>query len=166
MTIADEIKQTLKMDDLFRAYGLEPNRAGFVICPFHSEKTASLKAYADNTRFKCFGCGAQGDVISFVTMLFGLEYIGAIKKINEDFSLNLLLEKPKYSQYRMVKKDIEERKKQELIVKSAKEKYREYNQVMRLLAPASLDEPLHPLFIEALHNRDRLCCFLNLIERR
>lgn len=87
MTIADEIKQSIKMDDLFRAYGLEPNRAGFVICPFHSEKTASLKAYADNTRFKCFGCGAQGDVISFVMLMHNITYSQAILRIKDDFFL-------------------------------------------------------------------------------
>lgn len=62
----DIIKGSLTMRDIFAKYGFEQNRAGFIVCPFHSEKTASLGTYANDKRWKCFGCGAGGDVISFV----------------------------------------------------------------------------------------------------
>lgn len=166
MTIADEIKQSIKMDDLFRAYGLEPNRAGFVICPFHSEKTASLKAYADNTRFKCFGCGAQGDVISFVMQYDSLTYQQAIIKLNSNFSLNLADEPIKYSQRRKMARAISKRHKSERQYDKIKAQYRECNMILRELAPQSIDEPLHPLFIWALHNKDRLAFLLDEESRR
>ena len=38
---------------------------GFVLCPFHNERTASLRVFPDN-HFHCFGCGAHGDSIEFV----------------------------------------------------------------------------------------------------
>ena len=38
------------------------------LCPFHNEKTPSFVIYPDN-HFKCFGCGAKGDVIDFVKLL-------------------------------------------------------------------------------------------------
>lgn len=166
MTIADEIKQSIKMDDLFRAYGLEPNRAGFVICPFHSEKTASLKAYADNTRFKCFGCGAQGDVISFVMQYDNLTYQQALIKLNNDFSLNLVDEPIKYSQRRKMAKTVAKRHESERRYEKIKAQYRECNMILRELAPQSIDEPLHPLFIWALHNKDRLAFLLDEESRR
>lgn len=56
------------------------NRAGFTACPFHNEKTPSLKIFPDN-RFHCFGCGADGDAIDFIMKLHRLEFIPAVKKI-------------------------------------------------------------------------------------
>lgn len=64
MTI-EEIKQQYSMRDVVERYGLYPNRAGFLHCPFHeSDHTASLKIYKDS--FYCFGCHAHGDIFSFV----------------------------------------------------------------------------------------------------
>lgn len=74
----DIIKGSLTMRDIFAKYGFEQNRAGFIVCPFHSEKTASLGTYANDKRWKCFGCGAGGDVISFVMKLFGLNFSQAV----------------------------------------------------------------------------------------
>ena len=89
MIIADEIKNRLTMDDIFAAYGFEPDRGGFIRCPFHSEKTPSLSAYDHGQKWKCFGCGEQGDVIFFVMKLFGLNFGQAVLRINEDFGLGL-----------------------------------------------------------------------------
>lgn len=60
----DEIKQSVKMSEILSRYGLKPNRAGFICCPFHKEKSASCKIYDDS--FYCFGCGIGGDVFDFV----------------------------------------------------------------------------------------------------
>ena len=60
----EEIKQSVKMLDILSKYGIRPNRAGFISCPFHKEKSASCKIYDDS--FYCFGCGIGGDVFDFV----------------------------------------------------------------------------------------------------
>jgi DNA primase len=61
----EELKNTYSMKDVIGKYGLFPNRAGFVSCPFHyGDHTASLKIYKDS--FYCFGCGASGDIFDFV----------------------------------------------------------------------------------------------------
>ena len=75
------------MDDIVRFYGFKPNRAGFIHCPFHTDKTASLKVYTDG--FYCYGCGASGSVIDFVMQLFNLSAIDAAKRINDDMRLGL-----------------------------------------------------------------------------
>lgn len=49
------------------------------LCPFHSEKTPSFVVYPENGSFYCFGCGAGGDVISFVRMAEHLEYVEAVR---------------------------------------------------------------------------------------
>ena len=53
------------------------NLAG--LCPFHSEKTPSMVVYPDTQSFFCFGCGAGGDVISFIMRIENLDYVEAVK---------------------------------------------------------------------------------------
>lgn len=49
------------------------------LCPFHSEKTPSMVVYNDTQSFYCFGCGAGGDVISFIMRIENLDYLEAVK---------------------------------------------------------------------------------------
>mgnify|MGYP001056089213 CR=1 FL=1 len=49
------------------------------LCPFHSEKTPSFVLYPDNQSFYCFGCGAGGDVISFIMRAENLDYVEAVR---------------------------------------------------------------------------------------
>ena len=53
------------------------NLAG--LCPFHSEKTPSMVVYPAPQSFFCFGCGAGGDVISFIMRIENLDYVEAVK---------------------------------------------------------------------------------------
>lgn len=91
MNYAEEITSRINMEDVFAEYGFTANRAGFITCPFHSEKTASLKMYANKQRFKCFGCGEGGSVIDFVMKMENLPFRGAVIKINDAFNLGLPL---------------------------------------------------------------------------
>ncbi len=49
------------------------------LCPFHGEKTASFNLYPETASFYCFGCGAGGDVITFIRRIENLSYIDAVK---------------------------------------------------------------------------------------
>lgn len=69
---SEEIKEKYSMTDIIGRYGCKPNRAGFIPCPFHQEKTASLKIY--KTSYYCFGCGANGDIFSFIQELEHVEF--------------------------------------------------------------------------------------------
>ncbi|MBR2868943.1 MAG: DNA primase [Clostridia bacterium] len=51
------------------------------LCPFHNEKTPSFTVYPDTRSFYCFGCGAGGDVISFVRRIENLDYTEAVKAV-------------------------------------------------------------------------------------
>jgi len=53
------------------------NRVG--LCPFHSEKTPSFTIYPDNQSFYCFGCGAGGDVVTFIRKIENLGYVDALR---------------------------------------------------------------------------------------
>jgi len=82
--------KAIDMREAVRFYGFEPDRAGYICCPFHKEKTGSLKVWSDH--FKCFGCGQYGDIISFVQMMLHTDFPGAMRAINRDFGLNLPFE--------------------------------------------------------------------------
>lgn len=79
----EEIKQSRSMGDVVALYGLHPNRAGFICCPFHKEKTASLKIYKDS--FYCFGCGASGDIFKFVERMEGVSFKDAFLLLGGDY---------------------------------------------------------------------------------
>lgn len=68
----EEIKRQYSMIDILHRYGLQPNRAGFIKCPFHREKTGSMKIYRDN--YYCYGCGETGDIFTFVMKMDGLSF--------------------------------------------------------------------------------------------
>lgn len=61
----EEIKSKYSMMDIVHRYGIGVNRSGFCKCCFHSgDRTASMKIYKDS--YYCFGCGATGDIFTFV----------------------------------------------------------------------------------------------------
>ena len=49
------------------------------LCPFHGEKTPSFTVYPETASFYCFGCGAGGDVITFIKRIENLDYLDAVR---------------------------------------------------------------------------------------
>ena len=89
LSFASSIKQTVSMDDVCAQYGIAVNRQHKALCPFHTDNHASMHVYPGERGFHCFVCEAGGSVIDFVKQYFGLDYHGAIEKINNDFHLGL-----------------------------------------------------------------------------
>lgn len=81
----EEIKQTFNMRDILAKCGLpEPNRAGFIKCPFHKgDHDASLKIYDKD--FHCFGCGANGDIFSFIQKFYGISFKDAFLMLGGEY---------------------------------------------------------------------------------
>ena len=71
---SDEIRQGYSMRDILSRCGLpQPNRAGFIQCPFHKgDREASMKIY--DRDYNCFGCGANGDIFSFIEQFYGIGF--------------------------------------------------------------------------------------------
>ena len=69
MSYYPALNQRLTCREVAPRYGLKVNASGMALCPFHDEHSPSLKL---SRGFHCFGCGAQGDVITFVSRLFGI----------------------------------------------------------------------------------------------
>ena len=85
MPLPDEFLEELKarsdISDIASSYVTLKRRGRNLVglCPFHGEKTPSFNIYPENGSFYCFGCGAGGDVITFVRKIENLDYIDAVK---------------------------------------------------------------------------------------
>ena len=58
---------------------IEFNKMDFAKCPFHEEKTASLKLYRKTNTWWCFSCQSGGDVIELIMRSQKLDFIEAVK---------------------------------------------------------------------------------------
>lgn len=93
--LAAAIKDRLTAPEVFAFYGFQPDRSGFLRCPFHQgDRHGSLKVYEGDRGWHCFCCGRGGSVIDFVMELFGLSFHEACRKLNEDFRLGLTDQRP------------------------------------------------------------------------
>ena len=82
--IFQRVKQLVTTRQAASFYGLKVGRNGMCRCPFHDDRTPSMKV---DERFHCFGCRADGDVINFVSKLFGLSSHDAALKLAADFGI-------------------------------------------------------------------------------
>lgn len=114
---SEELKQRYSMRDIVEQYGFKVNRAGFINCPFHQgDKGASLKIYKDS--FHCFGCGANGDIFTFVQKIDHLSFKEAFQSLGGTY------EKPTFASnlaFYKRKKHEEERIKAQEKIKKQKE---------------------------------------------
>ena len=80
-SVIEDLKFRNNIEDVIGAY-VPLKRAGSNLkacCPFHSEKTPSFTVYTgEGGHFYCFGCGAGGDVISFIMRIENLDYVPAL----------------------------------------------------------------------------------------
>lgn len=80
-----QLRQASPIDNIMSNYVhlIKRGRNYVCLCPFHNEKTPSCTVYPDNNSFFCFGCGAGGDIITFVRKIENLDYIEAVKYLAE-----------------------------------------------------------------------------------
>lgn len=163
MNVFEAVKQSVTTRQAVEFYGFRVNRTGKIICPFHDDKNPSMKV---DKRFHCFGCGADGDVIDFVSKLYGISSLEGAKKLALDFGIS-------YDSKSVVRK-LKVIKKQ----KSDAQKYaEEENRVFRVLsdyyhllkrwkaqyAPCIEDENWHPRFTEALQRISHIEYLLDIL---
>lgn len=96
MTTTTDFKENLKQQaDIVRVVGdyVKLKKAGAQnysgLCPFHSEKTPSFNVHAARQFFHCFGCGASGDVFSFVQKAENVSFPEAIRIVAQKMGVPL-----------------------------------------------------------------------------
>lgn len=79
------LKARLDLVEVIRQHGVQLKRRGsnfFALCPFHSENTPSFSASPRAQLWHCFGCGAGGDVFTFVQKHDHLTFGQTVKKLS------------------------------------------------------------------------------------
>lgn len=87
----DEIKDKCNIVDVIgRVVSLKRAGSNYKgICPFHKEKTPSFVVSEQKQIFTCFGCGATGNVISFVEKYYNLDFMDACYKLGEEYGIEI-----------------------------------------------------------------------------
>ena len=84
--IFDTLKAHITVPQAAAHYGVKVDRSGMCRCPFHPDKTPSMKI--NETYYYCFGCHATGDVIDFTARLFNLSPLDAARKLAADLGID------------------------------------------------------------------------------
>ena len=86
-----ELKMRNDMAEVASSYiNLKRSGKNFTgLCPFHNEKTPSFHIYTENNTFYCFGCGAGGDVITFIRRIENLDYMESIRFLADRAGLQM-----------------------------------------------------------------------------
>lgn len=99
----NQIKENSDIVDIIGEY-VDLKKAGSSfkgLCPFHNEKTPSFTVDRKKQLFHCFGCGAGGDVVSFIMQKEGLSYPDSLKYLAQKAEINLVFnESPGMSEKR------------------------------------------------------------------
>lgn len=166
LNIFETVKQSVTTRQAAERYGIKVGRNGMACCPFHKDRTPSMKV---DERYYCFGCGVTGDVIDFVASLHNLGKRDAAVKLVQDFRIDYDME---------WRKKITVPAKRTVPTLSFEQRYEQtktrcirilldYLGLLRcwkeLYAPKMEDQNWHPLFREALQESSYIEYLLDVL---
>lgn len=85
----EKLKTEVNIVDLLSSY-IELQKSGRnykALCPFHQEKTPSFYIYENTQSYHCFGCGASGDIFSFVQAYENIDFMDSVKLLAKKYSI-------------------------------------------------------------------------------
>ena len=85
MNIFQRVKGAVSVPEAARYYGMQVHRSNMACCPFHNDKTPSLKL--NESYYYCFGCQTSGDVVNLTAELLGVRNYDAAKALVTDFGI-------------------------------------------------------------------------------
>ena len=157
MNLFETVKAAVTPRMAAERYGLPIQQGGMVCCPFHADRTPSMKLYEDY--FYCFGCGATGDVIDLAARLFDLSKYEAVQKLAADFGISG--EKPS------VLAKLKRGKTQAEAERHCFRVLRDYFGILQdwkeHCAPQSPEDPIDPRYAEACHMLERIGNMLDIL---
>ena len=163
MRIFEIVKENVNLREAAELYGIDVNRYGKALCPFHNDRHPSL--YVADDHYYCFACGEHGDVIDFVSKLFRLSLYDAAQKLATDFQLTP--DKPPSAaalHAKRVQTEAQQLRENERLCFSV---LSDYARVLRnwkvRYAPQSPDKPVHARFVEACHELDEAEYYLDIL---
>ena len=151
-SVFEVVKQSVTVREAAEMYGIAVGRGGMACCPFHDDRHPSMKV---DTRFHCFGCGADGDVIDFTARLYNLAPREAAEKLAQDFGLAYDSQAPPRRRY------IRQRSEGQKFRENRDHAFRVLADYYHLLrkwetdySPKTPEENPHPRFMEAIQRKD------------
>ena len=163
MRIFEIIKENVNLREAAELYGIDVNRYGKALCPFHNDRHPSL--YVADDHYYCFACGEHGDVIDFVGRLFQLSPYDAARKLMADFHLSP--DKPPSAaalHAKRIRTEAQQLRENEQLCFSV---LSDYARVLRRwkvqYAPKSLEEAPDERLVEACHELDQTEYYLDIL---
>ena len=157
MGLFTQIKMAVSVKEAAEYYGLEVNRGSMICCPFHADRTPSMKL--NEEYFYCFGCGAHGDVVALTAQLFDLPPAEAAKKLAADFGI--VEQKPS------VLTKLRRSKSQAELESRSFRVLGDYLQILQdwkaHCAPQSPEDAIGPRYAEACHMLERIENMLDIL---
>ena len=157
MNLFDTVKAAVTPRMAAERYGLPIQQGSMVCCPFHADRTPSMKLNEDY--FYCFGCGASGDVIDLAARLFNLSGYDAAKKLAADFGI--VEQKPS------VLTKLKRSKSQAELESRSFRVLGDYLQILQdwkaHCAPQSPEDAIDPRYAEACHMLERIENMLDIL---
>ena len=158
-SVFEVVKQSVTAREAAELYGIAVGRGGMACCPFHDDRHPSMKV---DTRFHCFGCGADGDVIDFTVRLYGLSPKEAAEKLAQDFGLSYDSKAPPRRSYVRQKSEAQVRKeKREHGWRVLTDYYHLLRKWEADYSPRTPDEDPHLRFLEAIQKKDYMAYLLD-----
>ena len=163
MNLFEIVKYGVSCREAAELYGVEVNRYGMALCPFHNDRHPSL--YVADDHYHCFACGEHGDVIDFVSKLFQLSLYDAARKLAADFHLSP--DKPPSAvalHAKRIRTEAQQLMENERLCFSV---LSDYARVLRdwkvQYAPQSPAEAPDERFVEACHKLDEVEYYLDIL---
>ena len=163
MNLFEIVKYGVSCREAAERYGVEVNRYGMALCPFHNDRHPSL--YVADDHYYCFACGEHGDVIDFAARLFGLPLYEAAQRLAADF--HLTPDKPPSAaalHAKRIRTEAQQLRENERLCLSVLSDYACLLREWKVrYAPQSSDEPVHARFVEACRNLAETEYYLDIL---
>ena len=157
MNLFETVKAAVTPRMAAERYGLPIRQGSMICCPFHADRTPSMKLNEDY--FYCFGCGAHGDVIALTAQLFDLPPAEAVKKLAADFGIT--------GQKPSILAKLQRGKSQAEAERHCFRVLRDYFGILQdwkeNCAPQSPEDAIDPRYAEACHMLERIGNMLDIL---
>jgi hypothetical protein len=151
MNVFATVKTSINTKEAAARYGVEVNRHGKALCPFHNDRNPSL--FVDDDHYHCYACGEHGDVIDFTAKLYGLKLYEAAQKLACDFGITQDKPPDKAMQEKQNRKSEAQRlrENEKLCFSALMEYYKLLQEWMVVYAPRTSEDVHDDRFVQACH---------------
>ena len=151
MNVFATVKTSINTREAAERYGVEVNRHGKALCPFHNDRHPSL--FVDDDHYYCYACGEHGDVIDFTAKLYGLKLYEAAQKLAYDFGITQDKPPDRAMQEKLNRKSEAQRLREheKLCFSALMAYYKLLQEWMVVYAPRTPEDDVDSRFAEACH---------------